>query len=75
VSDLDVAEMISGMALTVLPFTQEHTRRMLALPLYHRDPLDRMIIAAALVERVPVASGDRQFCIRVWRLSGSRPGA
>ena len=32
----------------LLDFTTEHARRMLDLPLHHRDPFDRMLIAQAL---------------------------
>ncbi|GAB3567406.1 hypothetical protein GCM10027578_18240 [Spirosoma luteolum] len=31
------------------------------LPLHHRDPFDRMLIAQALTETVPIASRDRMF--------------
>jgi len=34
---------------------------MFSLPLHHRDPFDRMIIATALVEELPLVGGDRQF--------------
>ena len=31
------------------------------LPLHHRDPFDRLIIAQAHVENVPVVSVDEKF--------------
>jgi len=61
VSSADVSLMISGIPLTVLPFTGAHAERMFQLPLHHRDPLDRMLIAVALAEDIPVATGDREF--------------
>ena len=39
-----------------LPMSQH-----LALPVHHRDPLDRMLIAQALAEDVPVMTCDREF--------------
>jgi|ERR1017187_221921 PIN domain nuclease of toxin-antitoxin system len=38
-----------------------HALRASSLPALHRDPFDRMIVAQALVEGVPVLSSDRQL--------------
>jgi PIN domain nuclease of toxin-antitoxin system len=41
-----------------------------ALPLHHRDPFDRVIIAQSLLERMPVISVDTVFdaygVTRIW---------
>jgi len=34
---------------------------MFELPLHHRDPFDRMLIATALFEGVPIISQDSEF--------------
>jgi PIN domain nuclease of toxin-antitoxin system len=52
---------VHELQLSVLPFESRHALRMFALPLHHRDPFDRMILATALVEKLPVVSGDRVF--------------
>jgi PIN domain nuclease of toxin-antitoxin system len=44
---------------TELPVTLAHTERLRALPAYHTDPFDRMLIAQALVERATLVSHDR----------------
>lgn len=31
------------------------------LPLHHRDPVDRFIIATALIHQLPVLTGDKRF--------------
>jgi len=31
------------------------------LPFHHRDPFDRLLIAQALIERIPVLSNDTVF--------------
>jgi PIN domain nuclease of toxin-antitoxin system len=31
------------------------------LPLHHRDPFDRMLIAQAMVDEIPIVSGDTAF--------------
>ena len=46
---------------TPLSISVAHALRAGALPPLHRDPFDRMIVAQALVEGVPVLSSDRQL--------------
>jgi len=41
--------------LHVLP---RHTSVLTTLPRHHKDPLDRLLVAQALVEGVPLVSGD-----------------
>ena len=45
----------------VLPIAFEHLRQLAGLPRFHRDPFDRMMIAQALAERIPIATADRSF--------------
>jgi len=45
----------------VLPVEREHVLRLFQLPLHHSDPIDRILIATALVEDIPIISGDRLF--------------
>ena len=44
-----------------LPIRPEHCRTLLQLQLHHRDPFDRMLIAQALSERVPLLTRDRRI--------------
>jgi PIN domain nuclease of toxin-antitoxin system len=44
-----------------LPVTFEHAEAVRALPRHHRDPFDRLIIAAARVEGWTVLTSDAQF--------------
>jgi PIN domain nuclease of toxin-antitoxin system len=44
-----------------LPITITHTGRLAALPLHHRDPFDRMLIAQASVEGMQLVSADAAF--------------
>jgi PIN domain nuclease of toxin-antitoxin system len=39
----------------------EHAARVVDLPFHHRDPFDRLLIAQAMVEEIPVVSQDRTF--------------
>jgi PIN domain nuclease of toxin-antitoxin system len=44
-----------------LPVTFEHAEAVRTLPRHHRDPFDRLIIAAARVEGWSVLTSDEQF--------------
>ena len=54
----------------ILPIAPKHTAILTTLPFYHRDPFDRLIIAQAMVEQMPVISGDAAFAAypvtRIW---------
>ena len=39
----------------------DHAAAVSVLPFHHRDPFDRMLIAQAMVEQIPIVSGDRAF--------------
>ena len=53
-----------------LPFSVEHALKTAALPYTHRDPMDRMLAAQAVVERVPLVTSDREIaslgCEIIW---------
>lgn len=54
-------EAVADLKLTVLPFTTQHAYRLFSLPMHHRDPFDRMIIATALAEGLPIVGSDGSF--------------
>ena len=45
-------------ALRPLPVTLAHTYRIAHLPFHHRDPFDRLLVAQALEEDLPLLSAD-----------------
>ena len=57
----DLETMVKDQGFSVLSVTFPHLRRLAALPRRHRDPFDRMMIAQALAEGIPIATGDRAF--------------
>ncbi|MGQ0657928.1 MAG: type II toxin-antitoxin system VapC family toxin [Chromatiales bacterium] len=59
--DLFIAERIAANALTVLPLAMGHGIAVGSLPFHHRDPFDRLLIAQALIEQIPVLSNDKVF--------------
>ncbi|MEH2214868.1 type II toxin-antitoxin system VapC family toxin [Nostoc sp.] len=56
--------------LQILPIELTHVYTLEALPSHHRDPFDRILIAQAIVEKMPLLSIDAVFDIypvqRVW---------
>jgi len=46
---------------TVLPIAIPHAAALIRMPFFHRDPFDRLILALALVQAVPLASSDAAF--------------
>jgi len=53
-----------------LPIRHGHALRVADLPTHHRDPFDRLLVAQALEEELPILSADRVFdryaTKRVW---------
>lgn len=47
--------------IEILAVTAEHAIRAGLLPGPHQDPFDRMLIAQALCENIPIVSNDRAF--------------
>jgi PIN domain nuclease of toxin-antitoxin system len=43
--------------------TPEHTGVVATLPFHHRDPFDRLIVAQAIVEKMPIVGKDQPFLI------------
>ena len=49
---------IDGNGFAILPVTIAHAAVLSSLPMHHKDPFDRMIVAQALSETIPVVSID-----------------
>ena len=56
-----VRQAIQDLDIRILPFTAEHAIRLFELPIHHRDPFDRQIIAQALSEEVAMVTPDEEF--------------
>jgi PIN domain nuclease of toxin-antitoxin system len=57
----ETRQAIRDLRLQVIPFEPEHALRLYGLPRHHRDPFDRMLIATALAEEIPLIGSDRLF--------------
>jgi PIN domain nuclease of toxin-antitoxin system len=52
---------LSDLRLRVLSYTATHAYALFDLPLHHRDPFDRQIIAQAVAEDIPIVTSDKVF--------------
>jgi PIN domain nuclease of toxin-antitoxin system len=56
-----IPELMLRSDVTPLPITHLHGLRAGALPPHHRDPFDRMLIAQAQLEGLPIMTADAAF--------------
>ena len=56
-----VHDQIRRNRFTVLPVALRHALHVHALPVHHRDPFDRLLVAQSQVEAVPLLSTDTQI--------------
>ena len=56
-----VLSQISQYQFKPLPITYNHTYQVRELPLLHRDPFDRLLIAQAMVENLVILTSDQSF--------------
>lgn len=56
-----IPEQLALNGVEILGITVAHTTQVANLPFHHRDPFDRLIIAQALEEQLPVISVDGAF--------------
>jgi len=57
----ETRQAIRDLRLQVIPFELDHALQLYDLPRHHRDPFDRMLIATALAEEIPLIGSDRTF--------------
>lgn len=56
-----IQEAIHDNGFSVLPIEPCHTEQVISLPKHHNDPFDRLLIAQAMVEQMPIVSADTAF--------------
>jgi PIN domain nuclease of toxin-antitoxin system len=56
-----VGSMLENFRLLELPVTIRHGDRAALLPLHHRDPFDRMLVAQSLEEDLILVTGDERL--------------
>lgn len=56
-----ITAQLQANAFGVLPLHLAHTLAVQELPDHHQDPFDRLLMAQAVSERIPLVSGDRRI--------------
>ncbi|HYW22343.1 MAG TPA: type II toxin-antitoxin system VapC family toxin [Nodularia sp. (in: cyanobacteria)] len=56
-----VEQQIIMNGIELLPIIIDHVVVVSSLPLHHRDPFDRLLIAQSIVENIPLLSADQIF--------------
>ena len=56
-----IESQIQQNSMELLNIKIEHLEVIANLPLHHRDPFDRLIVAQATVEQIPIVGIDRAF--------------
>ena len=56
-----IPQVISDLRLVPLAITMEHATGVSHLPLHHADPFDRLLIAQARSENLPIITSDKAF--------------
>lgn len=56
-----IEEQIVTNSFAVLPIRMEHALHILDLPMHHRDPFDRLLMAQSRVEGMPILTADSIF--------------
>ena len=56
-----VPSRVRRLVATLLPIEHEHTFGVPDLPMHHRDPFDRLLIAQSRSLGVPILTADRIF--------------
>ncbi len=59
--DSYISSRMAQLGMRSLEITASHALQAAALPLHHRDPFDRMLIAQAQIEEMRLVSSDSMF--------------
>jgi PIN domain nuclease of toxin-antitoxin system len=57
----EYSQILTQAQFVELKITSAHAIRAGSLPIDHRDPFDRMIMAQAELEKIPVITYDKEF--------------
>ena len=57
-ADVYLPRLLRRFAFGVLPVGEDHALRAGTLPMIHRDPWDRLLVAQAQIEGIPIVTAD-----------------
>jgi PIN domain nuclease of toxin-antitoxin system len=65
-----VLEQVGQARISTLPVQRDHVLRTVDLPKHHVDPFDRLLVAQAQIERIPILTSDpliRKYAVEtIW---------
>jgi len=53
---------LTNFGYEILPINIQHLKKLKFLPMHHRDPFDRMLIAQAITEKLKLITQDQDIC-------------
>ena len=56
-----IAQKLSLEDFNLLNINLDHLSQIVTMPFYHKDPFDRLLIAQAIMEGIPILSKDSAF--------------
>ena len=56
-----ITELVARQGFRELPLANRHALELATLPLLHRDPFDRMLVAQCIVDDLVLITGDRRL--------------
>lgn len=59
--DTLIADQLRLNRIGLLPISLDHALGVAHLPMHHRDPFDRLLVAQAIREEIPLVSADEAF--------------
>ena len=75
--DAFVGSRMTSLAMAPLPVQINHALRVGLLPLLHRDPFDRLLVAQSQIERLPLMTADEALAAYdidiIWAGRGEAP--
>lgn len=63
-----IRDEMNAYGMELLPIRYDHILQLEALPDHHSDPFDRLLVAQAITESLPILTGDekiRQYAVKV----------
>lgn len=75
--DVYVPSRLAAQEIQGLPIEHVHALRVASLPAHHQDPFDRLIVAQAQIEKLPLLTADEKIAVyeveAVWAGRGEAP--
>lgn len=65
-----IEDHVKRNGFVVLPIEPRHTAVLIGLPFHHKDPFDRLLVAQAIAENIPIVTCDADLAhypiSRIW---------